>query len=140
MMRRASTFSNEAREVFVALWMRRDIPTERIAQTLGVTRQAVSDRARRLGLPPRTGNKEPAKKGSDELFRRMWLAGVRTRDMAEYFGYSMPQGVGTRRRHLGLPPRTRRPGGQGHAGWVETIPISAFWEMEYARQLRNLAA
>ena len=70
------------REALEPVWTRFDIPTERIATRLGVTRQALSQKARSLGLPPRTGNQRSHQKVDADTFRRMWLAGVNTSDMA----------------------------------------------------------
>lgn len=130
-----SPLRNITREALAPLWSRMDIPTERIAEALGVTRQGLSWKAKALGLPPRAGNQAPCKRGSDDLFRRMWLAGVSSSDMARYFGYARTGGVTTRRRMMGLPPRTRSRGTGKHSGWVETISLTRFLEGEIAARM-----
>ncbi len=122
------------------LWSRLDIPTERIAKALGVTRAGLSYKARALGLPPRTGNQECNKLLSDEAFKRMWAAGVSSTDMAKVGGYSHRSAIGHRRVLLGLPARTRGKGGKNHGGWKETITLSQFQEMELARLMSQKEA
>lgn len=124
---------NITREDLEPLWSRLDIPAARIAAALGVTRQALSAKAKKLGLPSRYTNRVPQKRGADELFARMWLAGVRMDEMASYLGYSGPSSVSNRRRAMGLPPRSRVRGIKKHAGWQETITLQEFLEMEVAR-------
>lgn len=119
------------------LWSRLDIPTERVAQALGVTRAGLSYKARSLGLPPRTGNKECCKKCPDEVFRRMYEAGVGLQDIADKFGYTRRQSVTQRRVMMGLKPRGRL--GGGHAGWG-CISLAQFQEMELARMMTEMAA
>ena len=119
------------------VWMRKDITIENIAKTLGVSRQAVSYKAKALGLPSRYGNQRPKQKVDDDTFTRMWLAGVNTREMAEHFGYAHPSAIGHRRVLLGLPARKRSTGGKNHGGWVQTISLAQFAEMELARKLNG---
>ncbi|MGR3495409.1 hypothetical protein [Citreimonas sp.] len=115
------------RDALEPVWMRLDIPTERIAARLGVTRQALSHKARSLGLPPRTGNQRSHQKVDAGTFRRMWLAGVNTSDIAKAFGYSHRAAVSRRRRLMGLPPRQR---GAGPCGWDGTISLVEFYAAE----------
>lgn len=123
------------RETLEPLWSRLDIPTERIAAALGVTRQGLSWKAKTLGLPPRTLNRAPQKKLDDELFARMWMAGVSSTDMARHFGYAGRGALSKRRVLLGLPGRTRKRGCRKHGGWAETISLTQFLEMEMAEKL-----
>lgn len=127
--------ANITREALEPVWNRHDIPTEVIAARLGVTRQALSLKARSLGLPSREGNRR--KKSDDDTFRRMWLAGVSSTEMAEYFGYSRGAAVSKRRKMLGLPPRTRGKGGDTRSGWKETITIAQFREQELAERMKR---
>ena len=115
------------------LWSRHDIPSRRIAAALGVTREALRQKAMRLGLPPRAGNQRCNQKVDDATFARMWQAGVSTTEMARHFGYAHPSAIGHRRVLLGLPPRSRRRGGNKTGGWVETITLREFAEMEMGR-------
>ncbi len=127
--------ANISREALEPVWMRHDIPTEVIAARLGVTRQALSLKARSLGLPSRERNRR--KNSDDETFRRMWLAGVSSIEMAAYFGYSCGAAVSRRRKMLGLPPRTRSKGGDNRGGWNETITIAQFREQELAERMKR---
>ncbi len=119
------------------IWNRKDITTESIATALGVSRQAISYCAKKHGLTSRKGNHTSEKKCSDDLFIRMWNAGVNAREMAEHFGYWHSSGVTTRRRNLGLPPRSRSRDGNGSGGWRETISIKMFFEMDLAEKMRK---
>ena len=119
---------NLTREALEPVWRRHDISTERMAQALGVSRQALSARARRLGLPSRS--KVRRKLCDDALFRRMWLAGVNSSDIAKHFGYSHRSAIGTRAQNLGLPRRTRSQNTGKKGGWVQTISLTEFWELD----------
>ena len=129
-MTSARPLKNLTRETLAPIWCRREIPMERIAGALGVTRQGLAYKAKSLGLPSRKGNYDGQKLGSDERFRKMWLAGVSVEDMTKYFGYASHRGVIHRRGRLGLPLRTRGDGTNKHAGWVETISLAEFLERE----------
>lgn len=111
-------------------WLRMEIPSERIAKAIGITRQGLSYRAKRMGLPSRAGNQASNKKGDDDLFRRMWQFGVHTGDMAEHFGYAHPSGVSIRRRMMGLPGRSKG------FRWCR---ITEFWDAEMARMMAATA-
>lgn len=128
------------REALEPVWSRLDIPTERIAETLGVTRQGLSLKAKALGLPSRAGNQTGTMKVSNDLFRLMWLAGVNTTEIAEACGYACRSGVSHRADILGLPRRTRSAGGKGAVGgWNETISLAEFHEIEIAERMRAAA-
>lgn len=129
--------ANISRDVLAPLWGRHDIPTERIARTLGVTRQAVSWHAKRLGLPSRKHVR--ARKLDDATFRRMWLAGVSTAEMAQVFGYSSRSALSHRADILGLPRRTRGTGTKNHGGWRETISLTQFYEQQLGEAMRRAA-
>lgn len=122
---------DEAR--FRRLWLCRDIPVARIAATFGVTRQAVSHMARRLGLPRRPPGRE--RQGDEALFAEMWESGVAIREIAAHFGIS-PVTVCTRRKALGLKPRDRGgPGARAGGGWPRPMPLSAFLEGKLAERM-----
>ena len=106
------------------LWERREIPIRKIAAALGCTPQAVSAKAKTLGLPPRRGNKQMLAKLDDETFRRMWLSGVAIKKIQKAGGYASHWGVVYRRRRMGLPKR-ERPGGTGrHGGWANDAELN----------------
>lgn len=119
------------------IWNRTDIPTERIARALGVTRQGLSHKARALGLPSRAKNR--MKYVDDDTFARMWSAGVSTTDMARYFGYCGAAAISHRRALLGLPPRKRGANRNSSCGWVGTISLREFFELDLARKMRESA-
>lgn len=118
------------------LWSRLDIPTRRMADALGVTRAALSSKAKSLGLPSRWGNKESQKKCPDEVFRRMYEGGVSLQGIADHCGYAKIQCVTRRREMMGLPPRGKL--GGGHAGWG-SVSLAEFQEMEVARLMAKAA-
>jgi hypothetical protein len=116
------------------VWTRTEIPVWKIAEALGVSREAVRQHAMKLGLPSRARSQRPNQKCDDATFSRMWLAGVNTADIAAHFGYACRQSVATRAHNLGLPRRTRC-GGQGQrGGWAETISLARFCELDLARR------
>lgn len=92
---------------FRRLWNDPALTKEAIGRCLGISSQAVSQRAQSRGLPARP----PRTYASlcvlpvDE-FRDMWLAGVMTRDIIAHFGCSHLTPKNTARR-LGLPLRGR---------------------------------
>ena len=119
------------------VWARLDISMDRIAETLGVTRQALSSKAKTLGLPSRAGNREPQKKIPDQQFIKMWNAGVNTTDIARHFGYSRRSAVSKRREMLNLPARQRAKGSnKNHCGWVGTISLTRFLEDQLAEKMK----
>lgn len=121
------------------LWLDTSIRTEDAAAELGITRQGLSDMARRLGLPSRAKNYGLQKRGSDADFRHMWLAGVSVEDLARHFGYVDHRGVCQRRRMMGLPARTRGGKGRGRR-WKETISLSEYRERQIAARMDAVAA
>jgi len=126
--------------VLRAAWQRFDIPTERIASTVGVTRQGLSCWAKSRGLSSRYGNQAPNKKGSDQVFREMWLAGVSTRGIAQHFGFSSAGAVTKRRQMLGLPGRCRTTGPGARGGYQPTISLAEFLERKTIERMAALAA
>lgn len=110
-----------------------DIPTERIAAALGVSRQAVSYKANKLGLPSRA--KVRKQYCDDATFKRLWDAGVCTTAIAKPFGYSHRQAVGHRRVVLGLTPRTRSRNGKTVRGWAQTISMAQYVEQKLANAM-----
>lgn len=130
-----NALKNITRQDLEPLWAARKVPLDRIASALGVSRQGLAYKAESLGLPRRGKNYEPQRNGNDDLFSRMWLAGVSVCEMAKFFGYAHAGSVTVRRRNLGLPGRTR--GGPG--GWRETISLAEFQEIEMGRRMQETA-
>jgi len=118
---------------FARMWNCHRIATKEIAQWLGVTRQAVSDRARRMGLPSR----EKVRKHlvhKDQL-RDLWMAGVAAKDIAAYFGLASHSCVSRAVTLAGLPRRTRGKGGNTPGGWIGTISFYDHCQVKLAGQM-----
>lgn len=123
------------RDDLAPIWARRDIPVHRVAAALGVTRSAVCFKAKTLGLPSRAPDSDFGKKVSDAEFKRLWLAKVRSLDIAELCGYTSYQAVSYRRRALGLPPR--KVGQQPKNSREATITLSQYREMQLAKLMKD---
>jgi hypothetical protein len=121
------------RATFARMWRCHRITTQEIADFLGVSRQAVTDRARRMGLPLRT--KVRRKLRRDDELRSMWLAGVNCSDMARHFGFAHRSCVTKAAADLGLPRRKR--GGGGPGGWTGTISIAAYFEERLGLRMKE---
>lgn len=124
-------------ELFARFWACHEISTEELARWLGVTRQAVSWRARQLALPSRKHVRR--RKARDEELIELWQAGVSTSEIAAHFGYASRSCVSKRARDLGLPARRRTPGVEGRNGWDGTITMVEFWEERLAQRMRDEA-
>jgi len=120
---------------FARFWACHEITTQELADWLGVTRNAVSWRARQAGLPSRKHVRR--RKADDATLRDMWMAGVSSADIARHFGYAGRSCVSRRARMLGLPSRVRRRGTGGVNGWDGTIPM---WQYLEARIGERMAA
>lgn len=119
---------------FARLWNCHRISTEEIAQWMGVTRQAVGDRARRMGLPSRAKVRKQLVR-NDEL-RELWLAGVATKDIAQYFGLASHSCVSRAVLLAGLPRRERGKGGHTHGGWIGTISLHDYRQIKLAERMK----
>jgi len=124
-------------QAFVAAWNNHSIPVKRIAAALGVTHQAVSDRAHRMGLPTRAHVR--MLKHDPALLREMWLAGVSVREIAAHFGMSHPSCASTAVRKAKLPKRERGPSGRLNGGWIANLPIEKFWEQRLGLRMQEVA-
>ncbi|WP_108482274.1 hypothetical protein [Oceaniglobus ichthyenteri] len=124
------------------LWSRLDVPTSRIATSLGVSRQSLSSKAKALGLPSRSGNQVPAHRSDNATFIRMWTAGVNATEMARVFGYADAASVSHRRRNLGLPARSTGTvvNAKVRNGRAETISLAEFLERGVASAMAATAA
>lgn len=114
---------------FARMWADRSLTRVQIAAALGISRQAVTDRARARGLPPRsdTGGRPPTRVNDADL-RDMWAAGVSPREIAGLYGVS-PGVIWRAAARLGLPPHDR--------AWMPKITL-ADWRAQ--RALSRLAA
>ncbi|MFP4045257.1 MAG: hypothetical protein ACLFTP_11960 [Rhodosalinus sp.] len=121
---------------FRQLWACTAISVQEIADHYGVTRQAIHDRAKRRGLPPR-GVRADAHIKDRERFRQMWLAGVMQKDIARVF--QTTETVVRNTAHcMGLPRRRRRKGQRGYAAWG-SIPITVYREQLMADAMSRAA-
>lgn len=122
-------------ETFARLWNCHQISTKEIAAWMGVTRQAVSDRASRMGLPSRAKVRKRLVR-YDEL-RELWTAGVASKDIAEYFGLANHSCVSQAVRNAGLPRRKRGKGGKTHGGWIGTISLQEYGQVKLAERMKQ---
>ena len=125
------------RAAFVALWNNHAVKTQRIADAMGVTRQAVQARAKAMGLPSRGHIR--LRKADPDLLREMWAAGVKTSEIAAHFGMAFPACASLAAIKLGLPRRVRGASGKRNGGWVATITLAQFFEMRLARRMAETA-
>lgn len=123
------------RDDLAPIWARADISTDKIGAAMGVSGAAIRWKAKALGLPPRGRSRAHLKKSSDDLFIKMWEAGVSTNDIARHLGYSHRGAVSRRREMMGLCPRVRSKGTNTHAGWP-TISLVKFLEIEMAARMQ----
>jgi len=137
-MSTARPLANITRELLEPIWSRRDIAIKDIAARLGVTRQAICSKAKTFGLPSRAGNQ--IKYGSDDIFRRLWLAGVSTNEIAAALGYSHKSAVGVRSKAMGLPARTRMSSDGGPGGWPRALTMAQYQEQLLAERMAREAA
>jgi len=120
---------------FARLWNCHRIATKEIAQWLGVTRQAVSDRARRIGLPSRAKVRKHLVR-KDQL-RELWMAGVATKDIAAHFGLASHSCVSRAVTLAGLPRRTRGKGGNTPGGRAGMISFYDYCQIQLAEQMSH---
>ena len=121
-------------DTLARLWNCHRISTDEIAQWLGVSRQAVGDRARRMGLP--SGAKVRKRLVRDEELRELWLAGVSTTDIAKLFGLASRSCVSRAVLLAGLPRRKRGKGGKTHGGWIGTISLEEYRQIKLAERMK----
>ena len=133
-MAKGGALKNITRDVFEPVWKRNSISSGEIGKHLGVSGQAVCHLARRLNLEPRPKGRIPCKTGDNKLFKRMYLAGVSNKEIAEHFGYAQPRCVIQRARYLGLPKRKRSKGTNNFGGW-STISMAEFNEQELGEMM-----
>lgn len=124
-------------DIFAKLWANHSIPTARIAEAMGITRQGASWHAHRMGLPSRA--KLRLTKHDPVLLAEMWNAGVSTDEIAAHFGMAHNSCAGNAARRLGLPPRVRGASGKHNGGWVGNLPIAAFFEQKLAARMAETA-
>lgn len=94
-----------SRAEFARMWRDPNIPARQIAETLNVSVQAVTSRAATRGLPKRKGGGGMNRKLDPVMFRAMWDANVRAKDIAAYFGLSHQNSISKRAREWGFPRR-----------------------------------
>lgn len=98
-----------AEATFARMWGDPAIPINAIAAMLGVSRQAVSIRAKTRGLPPRLGSGTTARNRIEDdnpELAVLWRANVALADIAAHFGCSHTAVIKAAAR-LDLPKRSR---------------------------------
>jgi len=94
---------------FARLWADRSISTDEIGRRLGITRQAVSQRARARGLPHRDGHqkfKRVIQPERDGEFRALWEASIGVAEMCRILGCK-EWNIRQHAARLGYPPRSK---------------------------------
>lgn len=91
---------------FRRLWNNPWLSMCAIARILGISDKAVSSRAKTRGLPPRSYDMRAQHRLPEDEFRKLWLAGVRTRDIVVHYGCHHLTPANTAKR-LGLAARGR---------------------------------
>lgn len=86
-------------------WLDPELTLLQAAARVGMSKDAMQDRAAALGLPHRrTGRREVIRPYQEPEFRTMWTLGISARVIGEYFGGSYFAMINTAQR-LGLPMR-----------------------------------
>jgi len=94
---------------FARLWADRSITTDEIGRRLGITKQAVSQRARARGLPQRDGHqkfKRAIPPERDSEFRALWEARISVAEMCRILGCK-EWNIRQHAARLGYPPRSK---------------------------------
>lgn len=115
---------------FRRLWFDQSLRVEDIAAQLGITRQAVTCRARVRGLPSRRTLRVYPVLINDPEFADMYLAGVGARELAAHYGCHRLLIPKTAAR-LGLPPRSR--------GWMPLITMADYRQQRLAKRMAAVA-
>lgn len=126
------------RDVFAKLWCDHSIPSQRIADAIGITRACVSWHAKRMGLPSRAKLRRQII--NDDVLRDMWAAGVATDEIARHFGVAHRSCVSNAARRLGLPKRQRGASGKMNGGWKPSITLEDYRQIQMARRMAESAA
>ena len=100
-----------------AAWADLSVSATVAAERIGLSRNALHKRAKRMGLPPRPDGRRP--KANERLLRRLWLAGVPAKEIARLFGCHTLTISQTVRRIPDLPMRA--PGGYRRGPTLEQV-------------------
>lgn len=103
-------------------------PLQAIAADLKMSVSNLSMHAKRAGLEKRRGGQRPKIKCPD--FARMWLDGVRTKDLVALYDTDH-LGPARHAKRLGLPPRGR--------GWIPRMTLAEWREQQIAMRWKALA-
>lgn len=95
-------------ELFIEAWHRTDLTLDQIAAATGKSRQMLTYRAKKMGLPGRRSLHKTI--ACHHELARLWDAGVCSASMARYFGYTQ-SGLVTACHRMGCA-RRRPPGGR----------------------------
>ncbi len=114
---------------FRRLWLDESLTTIEIGKLLGISQEAVCERARARRFPPRRMG-PPSLIRDKDIFRAMWDAGVSVADISAHFGVA-ERTARDMRRSLGIP---RRAGGK-HT----TITLRDFLQARLAERMAEAA-
>ena len=115
---------------FRRLWLDPSVRVDDLATMLGVTRQAVQQRARARGLSPRPMGRLKQTAINDPEFPAMWTAGIRAREIAAHYGCHRLTVCKTARR-LGLPPRGKQ--------WGPRMNMATYRQLQLAQRMAVVA-
>lgn len=119
---------------FQKLWANPKVTIQRIADAMGITRQAVGQRAKALGLPSRGHLRQI--KHEPALLAEMWAAGVSTEEIAAHFGMAHRACASKAARNANLPKRARGASGKRNGGWVAGMTLAEFLEAKAAEKFK----
>lgn len=113
-------------------WCDTELTLPEAAASVGMSIDALQDRAAALGLPARrTGRREVIRPHQEAEFAAMWSAGIAAREIAGHFGCSYFAVVNTAAR-LGLPMRG--------AGYRPRLRLARWPEYRMAQAMTAFAA
>lgn len=115
---------------FRRLWLDPSVRVDDLAAMLGITRQAVQQRARARGLSPRPMGRLQLTVINDPEFPEMWIAGVRAWEIAIHYGCHRVTVCKTARR-LGLPPRDKQ--------WGPRMKMATYRQVQLAQRMVAVA-
>lgn len=102
----APHFRRMSRAEFCAMYLDTSISVADIAQAVGLSKRAVSKRARSYGIEVRSKASKRPHIVDTTLFSEVWTAGIDAGEMAAHFGVSYRTVANTADR-LGLPKRRK---------------------------------
>lgn len=113
-------------------WCDAELTLPQAAARLGMSIDALQDRARALGLAPRrTGRREVIRPHQEREFRIMWRAGVSAREIGRHLGGASYSAVVSTAARLGLAARG--------AGYRPRLTLEAYLQRKMGIAMAQLA-